>query len=639
MEMLSIEETLLSNALDQMIKDNDVITEDFKNTEEETEKAIYLPPFYHAEKGCASRLQTVYESTSRLRFDRRGIGERVARRTGMQYDAIQLQAIETALSSKILILTGGPGTGKTTTTLGIITALRESGASILLAAPTGRAAKRLSEATGMEAKTIHRLLEFKPPEGYQKNEETPLEGDVLIVDECSMIDVMLMYALLKAVPDSMRLILVGDIDQLPSVGAGNVLRDVIDSGCFPVVRLTRIFRQAQTSRIIMNAHRVNAGKMPDLSNGRDTDFFFIDMEKQLQEEDTEADGTLIGEKAARTIVELVKTKLPKYYRMPASEIQVLTPMQRGSTGAANLNRLLQEAVNPAGESLKRGGIVYRVNDKIMQIKNNYDKEVFNGDIGVITSVDTEERTLLARFDDREVSYDSSELDELVLAYAATIHKSQGSEYPAAVMPVLMNHFVMLQRNLVYTGITRAKKGLILVGTKKALSYAVHNVTVHKRNTLLKQRLTDLMPKAEQPEPKKQEYQRNDEWLKTVLFKRIERTKFRNSFQLKKADLEYLKEKGYREVERHSREIVAKRLAPAEIANDGKQTPMRGAPKGHPVFLAQHATGTCCRGCLEKWHGIPQGRALTEEEQDYIVRVIMEWITRQYKKGENQTRKI
>jgi exodeoxyribonuclease V alpha subunit len=224
----------------------------------------------------------------------------------MQYDAIQLQAIETALLSKILILTGGPGTGKTTTTLGIITALRESGASILLAAPTGRAAKRLSEATGMEAKTIHRLLEFKPPEGYQKNEETPLEGDALIVDECSMIDVMLMYALLKAVPDSMRLILVGDIDQLPSVGAGNVLRDVIDSGCFPVVRLTRIFRQAQTSRIIMNAHRVNAGKMPDLSNGRDTDFFFIDMEKQLQEEDTEADGTLIGEKAARTIVELVK---------------------------------------------------------------------------------------------------------------------------------------------------------------------------------------------------------------------------------------------------------------------------------------------------------------------------------------------
>ncbi|MDO4416633.1 MAG: DUF4186 family protein [Erysipelotrichaceae bacterium] len=459
---------------------------------------------------------------------------------------------------------------------------------------------------------------------------------MLIVDECSMIDVMLMYALLKAVPDSMRLILVGDIDQLPSVGAGNVLRDVIDSQCFPVVRLTRIFRQAQTSRIIMNAHRVNAGKMPDLSNGKDTDFFFIDMEKQLEEEDTEADGTLIGEKAAETIVELVKTKLPKYYHMKPSDIQVLTPMQRGSTGAANLNRLLQEAVNPSGESLKRGGIVYRVNDKIMQIKNNYDKEVFNGDIGVITSVDTEERTLLARFDDREVSYDSSELDELVLAYAATIHKSQGSEYPVAVMPVLMNHFVMLQRNLVYTGITRAKKGLILVGTKKALSYAVRNVTVHKRNTLLKQRLQEIMPQAEQPETVRTEYRRNDEWLKTDLFKRIERSKFRNSFQLKKADIQYLKEKGYREVERHAKEIIAKRLAPANPNNDGKQTPMRGAPHGHPVFLAQHATGTCCRGCLEKWHGIPQNRELTEEEQKYIVRVIMEWITRQYRKQTEQT---
>lgn len=631
-EMLSVERTLLETALDQMIKDNDVIIEDFKvNEEGEDEKAIYLPAFYHAETGCAKRLKAIFEGQSSLHCDTANIGSRIRQRTGMAYDSVQLQAIETSLISKILILTGGPGTGKTTTTLGIITALREAGARILLAAPTGRAAKRLSEATNMEAKTIHRLLEYKPPEGYTKNEENKLEGDVLIVDECSMIDVMLMFALLKAIPDSMRLIFVGDIDQLPSVGAGNVLRDLIDSSCFPVVRLTRIFRQAQTSRIIMNAHRINAGQMPDLSNGKETDFFFIDMEKQLKEEDQEIDGTLIGETAAKTIVELVKTKLPKYYRMKPSEIQVLTPMQRGSTGAANLNQLLQEAVNPSQEFLRRGGVVYKLNDKVMQIRNNYEKEVFNGDIGVITSVDMEERTLLIRFDDREVSYDATELDEVILAYAATIHKSQGSEYPVVVMPVLMNHFVMLQRNLIYTGITRAKKGLVLVGTKKAVSYAVRNVTVHKRNTLLKQRLQNTLTKAVQPELKK-EPQTNEAWLKTDLFKRIERSKFRNSFQLKEADFQYLREKGYREIEKHAHDFIEKRLAPASPANDGKQTPMKGAPHGHPVFLAQHATGTCCRGCLEKWHGIPQNRELTEQEQNYIVRVIMEWITRQYKKG-------
>ena len=248
-------------------------------------------------------------------------------------DQIQMQAILDAVTSKILILTGGPGTGKTTTTLGIITAFREAGAKILLAAPTGRAAKRLSEATGMEAKTIHRLLEVKPPDGYQKNEENPLEGDVMIVDECSMIDIMLMYNLLKAVPDTMTLILVGDIDQLPSVGAGNVLRDIIDSGSFPVVRLTRIFRQAQTSRIIMNAHRINVGKLPDISNGRNADFFFMDMEKEAEKEGLDiSDASAIAGLSADTIVRMVKTNLPRYYHIPSSEIQVLTPMQRGVVG-------------------------------------------------------------------------------------------------------------------------------------------------------------------------------------------------------------------------------------------------------------------------------------------------------------------
>jgi exodeoxyribonuclease V alpha subunit len=411
-------------------------------------------------------------------MDTAGLAERISRRTGMVYDEIQMQAILQAVRSKILILTGGPGTGKTTTTLGIITAFRETGAKILLAAPTGRAAKRLSESTGMEAKTIHRLLETKPPEGYQRNEDNPLQGDVLIVDECSMIDIMLMYNLLKAMPDSMRLILVGDVDQLPSVGPGNVLRDMIESGCFPVIRLTRIFRQARESRIILNAHRINAGKMPDLSNGRYTDFFF------MQQENPEA--------ALTTIVDLVRSKLSSYYKVPSVEIQVLTPMQRGVIGAANLNQALQEAINPGSTGLKRSGYLYRAGDKVMQIRNNYDKEVFNGDIGFIESIDMEEKTLTVIFDGRSVDYDATELDELVLAYATTIHKAQGAEFPIVVMPVMMNHFVMLQRNLIYTGVTRAKRILVLVGTRKALAYAVQHMTVDQRNTLLRERLQRLL---------------------------------------------------------------------------------------------------------------------------------------------------
>ena len=305
---------------------------------------------------------------------------------------------------------------------------------------------------------------------------------MLIVDECSMIDIMLMYNLLKAVPDSMRLILVGDVDQLPSVGPGNVLRDMIESGCFPVIRLTRIFRQARESRIILNAHRINAGKMPDLSNGRYTDFFF------MQQENPEA--------ALATIVDLVRSKLSSYYKVPSIEIQVLTPMQRGVIGAANLNQALQEAVNPGGSGLKRSGYLYRAGDKVMQIRNNYDKEVFNGDIGFIQSIDMEEKTLTVSFDGRSVDYDATELDELVLAYATTIHKAQGAEFPIVVMPVMMNHFVMLQRNLIYTGVTRAKRILVLVGTRKALAYAVQHMTVDQRNTMLRERLRRLQVTGE-----------------------------------------------------------------------------------------------------------------------------------------------
>ena len=488
-EMLEVEAGPLEAVLRTMTASGDLIAEEYPAQDGSREEAIYLPPFYHAEAGAAERLLEISRGMPSLAVNTDGLAERVQMRTGMQYDEVQVQAILTAASSKILILTGGPGTGKTTTTQGIIAAFREAGAKILLAAPTGRAAKRLSETTGMEAKTIHRLLEVKPPEGYQRNVDNPLEGNVLIVDECSMIDIMLMFHLLRAIPDRMTVILVGDVDQLPSVGAGNVLRDMIDSDCFPVIRLTRIFRQAQTSRIVLNAHRINAGKMPDLSNGRDSDFFFVDMEKAVREKGLDpAEAAVVSEQATEEILNLVRDKLPRYYRVRPWDIQVLTPMQRGTAGAANLNLLLQKAVNPGEEGLRRGGVQFRKNDKVMQIRNNYEKEVFNGDIGFVQSVDLEDRTLWVSYDGRLVDYDVTELDELVLAYAATVHKSQGSEYPVVVMPVVTSHYVMLQRNLIYTGVTRAKKGMVLVGTRKALGYAVRNVSARKRNTLLMQRL-------------------------------------------------------------------------------------------------------------------------------------------------------
>ena len=472
-ELLAVEESVLPAVLDEMVRQDDVKTELIGGEDSAPgETAVYLPPFWFAETGTAKRLKQIFSSPPSVKVKPQGLEERIRRVTGLNYDPAQMDAIRCAAGSKILILTGGPGTGKTTTTLGILTAFRQAGAKILLAAPTGRAAKRLSETTGMEARTIHRLLEFKPPEGCQKNEQNPLEGDVLILDECSMIDIMLMYSLLKAVPDSMTLIFVGDVDQLPSVGAGNVLRDLIDAGVFPVVRLTKIFRQAAASRIITNAHRINRGRMPDLSNGKQSDFFF------LEEEDPET--------AAQEIVRLVKERLPRAYG--TRDIQVLTPMQRGAVGAANLNQVLQAALNADAAGLRRGGTDYRLHDKVMQIRNNYDKEVFNGDIGTVCRVNTEDRELTVSFDGREVLYDVTELDELVLAYAATVHKSQGSEYPIVVMPVLMTHYVMLQRNLVYTGVTRAKKLMVMIGSTKALALAVRNVTVTRRNTMLKERL-------------------------------------------------------------------------------------------------------------------------------------------------------
>ncbi|ROS87032.1 ATP-dependent RecD-like DNA helicase [Muribaculaceae bacterium Isolate-039 (Harlan)] len=468
-KLLDAEEAPVRQALATMIETKDVIADN---------DVIYLPPFYHAENGSAKRLQSLLADTSLFNSDiaAEPEAEYGVKSGGIVYDEVQQAAIQKALDSKVMVLTGGPGTGKTTTTQGIIAAFKARHMSILLAAPTGRAAKRMTEATGMEAKTIHRLLEYNPMDGYKRNNENPLEGDALIVDECSMIDILLFYNLMKAIPSNMRLILVGDIDQLPSVGAGNVLRDIIDSQQISVVRLTRIFRQAQSSRIVMNAHAINAGHFPNIKNGLDTDFFFINQED--------------ADEMVKLIIGLVRERLPKKYGYPPKEIQVLTPMQRGTVGAGNLNIELQNALNPTGLSLTRGGYTFRQGDKVMQIRNNYDKNVFNGDIGYITAVDTNERTLTVTFDSRLVEYDITELDEIVLAYAVTIHKSQGSEFPVVVMPVTMKHFVMLQRNLIYTGITRAKKICVLVGTTKALAYAIKQNTVSKRNTKLKERLNN-----------------------------------------------------------------------------------------------------------------------------------------------------
>ncbi len=666
-KLLEVEIGELEVTLDEMLRTDDVVRD---------EEAIYLPPFYFSETGCARRLHKLMTSQRQVQLEWKSVLANIAAQSAVIYDEVQLEAIRMAVSSKVMVLTGGPGTGKTTTTLGIISAYRMAGCEIVLAAPTGRAAKRMSEAVGMEAKTIHRLLEYKPPEGYQKNEEQPLTGDVLILDECSMIDVMLMYNLLKAIPEHMTLILVGDIDQLPSVGAGNVLRDIIFSEVVPVVRLTRIFRQAQGSKIIMNAHRINRGEPIDMRGGKDSDFFFASKET--------------NEEIIDLLVKYCTKNLPQYYHVdPVNDIQVLTPMQRGECGAANLNQVLQQAMNPSGIFLKRGAVQYRLNDKVMQIRNDYDKEVFNGDIGRIRCVDMEERELTVDFDGRDVVYDISELDELVLAYATTIHKSQGSEYPIVVMPFTMSHFVMLQRNLLYTGVTRAKKILVLIGEKRAIFYAIRNETTTDRNTKLAERIKKEAELAKRTKievirgmavgenagaeqnvnkiqnagaeqnvnkiqnagteqnvhavqnraPKQEEKHRVITYkggtqihmvreepteYRGTLFERLRQSKFRSSFQLKTNDKAYVREKGMDVVRSHAEKLVTERLSSAEPKNDGRQTPMRG----HPVFVAQHATATCCRGCLSKWHNIPAGKALTEEQQTYVVNVIMEWIRRQ-----------
>ncbi|NLD48940.1 MAG: ATP-dependent RecD-like DNA helicase [Clostridiaceae bacterium] len=466
--LLEVEKENIESALQVMQNDKTVIAD--------MDASIYLPALYFSELGVAKRIREI--TATKSSFGHCGIDEVIRdlqAECSIQYDDVQVDAIKNAADSKFMVLTGGPGTGKTTTTLAIIKVFQKLGASVSLAAPTGRAAKRMSEMTGMEAKTVHRLLEYKPTDGYSRNAENTLDCDVLIIDETSMIDVVLMYNLLKAVSNDTVVVLVGDADQLPSVGAGNVLKEIIESGVVSVTRLTRIFRQAQGSAIITNAHRINRGEYPILKGGKNSDFFFI------SEEDPK--------KIADTILELCGSRLPKFYKAdPIEDIQVLCPMQRGEVGAHNLNSILQEALNPGGISIKYGGINYKENDKVMQIKNNYDKNVFNGDVGRISRIDTEEKAVYITFDETEVEYDLTEMDEVSLAYAVTIHKSQGSEYKIVVAPFVMQHYMMLQRNLLYTCVTRAKKILVLIGSPKALGMCVRNSKSTVRNTLLKERL-------------------------------------------------------------------------------------------------------------------------------------------------------
>lgn len=428
---------------------------------------VYLSSYYEAERNienkikllCTGSAQFTYEKLTSLKMDSR-------------YSREQSDAIRASLKNKILILTGGPGTGKTTTVKGIIESYKQLEKKIMLAAPTGRAAKRMSEVIGLESKTIHRLLEYNPQDQlFMRDEQNPLETDLLVVDEVSMIDTLLMNNLISAVSFGTTLVLVGDVDQLPSVGCGNILHDLISSGFIPTAMLTKIFRQAEESQIVVNAHKINRGEFPTLLNNESSDFFFVQ----------EADNS----KIADLITELCEKRLPaKYCFDPMKDIQVLTPMYKGDAGADNLNNKLQSALNSNEALLSRGARSFKIGDKVMQLRNNYDKDVFNGDIGLIHAIDMEEQKLEINFSGKIVRYEFLELDDITLAYAITVHKSQGSEYPCVIMPITTAHYIMLQKDLLYTAVTRASKMMIIVGSKQALAIAVGNKKAKKRNTSL-----------------------------------------------------------------------------------------------------------------------------------------------------------
>ena len=493
-ELLEVDLDILQESLAQLVDEGEPLhparaatrAEDRRTAvAEDTEhgKIYYLAWLYAAEVGAARLLRKVLDAPPRVTRDGEAPdGEEaiawVEARGGVELAAQQREAVLESMGGRSLVITGGPGTGKTTIVRAVLDLVDRAGRRALLCAPTGRAAKRLGEATGREASTVHRLLDFDPRQRrFLKDEEDPLDADLLIVDEVSMVDASLFHAILKATPPGFQLVLVGDVDQLPSVGPGNVLRELIRSGAVPVVRLTEIFRQAAESLIVVNAHRVNSGEVPQLA-GRDadSDFYFIERDQP--------------EEILATLEEIVCRRIPRRFGADAVEqIQVLTPMHRGLLGSINLNQQLQQALNPHGRTVTRGGRQFRVGDKVMQIRNNYDLEVFNGDIGRVLALDEEQRKVTVQFDDRPVPYEPSDLDELVLGYACSIHKSQGSEYPVVVIPLHTQHYTMLQRNLLYTAITRGRRLVVLVGSKKAVGIAVRNRRVVERFTGLARRLS------------------------------------------------------------------------------------------------------------------------------------------------------
>jgi exodeoxyribonuclease V alpha subunit len=475
-KLLSVEEKIVADALERTVASNDLVKETINGQD-----LIFLPHLKRAEEIIAGRIRSLAASPSAfptIDFEKAVVW--CQQKTGKDLAPSQRDALKMALSSRALVITGGPGVGKTTLLNTILLILRAKRVRCLLCAPTGRAAKRLSEATGVEAKTIHRLLEAQSGTSrFGRNEANPLDCGLLAVDEMSMVDVALMANLLRALPPKASLLLVGDIDQLPSVGPGMVLRHVIESKIVPVVRLTEVFRQAVSSRIITNAHRINGGRMPEVP-GKDTDsdFYFIDRAEPGQ--------------IADTLVEMVKTRIPAKFRLDAiRDIQVLCPMNRGSLGVRELNVRLQHELNPARADepvVEKFGWQFRPRDKVIQTENDYDKDVFNGDIGQVVKIDPVERDVIIRFDQREVVYDFGELDEVSLAYAITIHKSQGSEFPSVIIPLATQQYMLLQRNLVYTGITRGKKLVVLIGQRKALGMAVKNNRTQNRFSGLLARL-------------------------------------------------------------------------------------------------------------------------------------------------------
>jgi exodeoxyribonuclease V alpha subunit len=484
-EILQVDRAPVVKAIGTLAFNRQIVIEDLNQNFEafkENHKAVYLAKFHTCETLIADRLKSLKTAPKAIREVKidRAI-EWVQQQLTITLAKNQIEALKCALDKKLLVITGGPGTGKTTIINALLKILSRIGVRIMLAAPTGRAAKRLSETTGFDARTIHRLLEFSIAKGgFQKDTDNPLDCHLLVADEASMIDTVLMYHLLKAVSIDATLVFVGDVNQLPSVGAGNVLKDMIASDTMPVVELTEIFRQAKESQIVINAHKINNGVIPALDNATaetamETDFYFIEHEDP--------------EKVLEIILELTTNRIPRRFGFDAvDDIQVLTPMHRGIVGAGNLNHRLQDAINPEGPGIERGERNFRLHDKVMQVRNNYDKEVFNGDIGRITRIYPDNQEMIVSFEEREVAYGFSDLDELVLAYAISVHKSQGSEYPAVIMPILTQHYVLLQRNLIYTAVTRGRKLVVMVGTRKALAIGIRNNKTQKRYTHLQYRL-------------------------------------------------------------------------------------------------------------------------------------------------------